>query len=140
MARMVYEGYDEVIRQADAAGEDMHRRVERALQLSADVLVEALQREERDSFKAPTGEMGRILEESPEITVSSDYSQVVVYPKGDYVGSRGRARRAATIAFVLESGRPGHQEANPWNARAARSAKKKINSVIEETLRGGGSA
>ena len=137
MARFVYEGYDDVIRQADRAGEEMHARVERALRMSADVLVEELKRQERDTFKAPTGEMGRILEESPELTVSSDYSQVIVYPKGDYTGTRGRPRRAATIAFVLEAGRPGHLEPNPWNARAARAAKKRINSIIEETLRGG---
>jgi len=137
MARFVYEGYDDVIQQADRAGEEMHARVERALRMSADVLVEELKRQERDTFKGPTGEMGRILEESPELTVSSDYSQVIVYPKGDYTGIRGRPRRAATIAFVLEAGRPGHLEPNPWNARAARAAKKRINSIIEETLRGG---
>lgn len=137
MARFVYDGYDQVIQQADRAGEEMHARVERALRMSADVLVEELKRQERDTFKAPTGEMGRILEESPELTVSSDYSQVIVYPKGDYTGTRGRPRRAATIAFVLEAGRPGHLEPNPWNARAARAAKKRINSIIEETLRGG---
>lgn len=137
MARFVYEGYDQVIGQADRAGEEMHARVERALRMSADILVQELQREEKDTFKAPTGEMGRIIEESPEITVASDYSQVIVYPKGDYTGIRGRPRRAATIAFVLEAGRPGHLEPNPWNARAARAAKKRINSIIEETLRGG---
>ena len=92
MARFVYEGYDQVIGQADRAGEEMHARVERALRMSADILVEELQRQERDTFKAPTGEMGRILEETPELTVSSDYSQVVVYPKGDYTGIRGKPR------------------------------------------------
>jgi hypothetical protein len=137
MARFVYEGYDEVIRQADRAGEEMHGRVERALKLSADILIEELKRQERDTFKAPTGEMGRILEKTPELTVSSDYSQVIVYPKGDYTGIRGKPRRAATIAFVLESGRPGHLEPNPWNARADRAAKKRINGIIEQTLRGG---
>ena len=137
MARFVDEGYDAVIQQADRAGEEMHARVERALRMSADILVEELKRQERDTFKAPTGEMGRILEESPELTVSSDYSQVVVYPKGDYTGIRGKPRRAATIAFVLEAGRPGHLAANPWNARADRAAKKRINTIVEQTLRGG---
>jgi len=137
MARFVYDGYDEVIGQADRAGEELHGRVERALKLSADILIEELKRQERDTFKAPTGEMGRILEETPELTVSSDYSQVVVYPKGNYTGIRGRPRRAATIAYVLESGRPGHLEPNPWNARADRAAKKRINGIIEQTLRGG---
>ena len=137
MARFVYEGYDAVIQQADRAGEEMHARVERALRMSADILVEELQRQERDTFKAPTGEMGRILEETPELTVSSDYSQVVVYPKGDYTGTRGKPRRAATIAFVLESGRPGHLDPNPWNARADRAAKKRGNTIVEQTLRGG---
>ena len=137
MARFVYEGYDQVIRQADQDGERLQERVERALRLSADVLVEELKRQERDTFKAPSGEMGRILDASPELTVSSDYSQVIVYPNGDYTGIRGRPRRAATIAFVLEAGRPGHLQANPWNARADRAARKRINSIIEQTLRGG---
>jgi len=137
MARFVYEGYDEVIRQTGEGGEQLKERIERALRLSADVLIEELKRQERDTFKAPTGEMGRILEQSPELTVSSGLSQVIVYPNGDYTGIRGRPRRAATIAFVLESGRPGHLAANPWNARADRAAKKRINSIVEQTLRGG---
>ena len=137
MARFVYEGYDQVIQQADRAGEEMHGRIERALRLSAEAMVEALQEEERNTFKAPTGEMGRILAETPVYTVSSSLAQAVVYPGGDYTGIRGRPRRAATIAFVLESGRPGHLAANPWNARASRKAKRRINSIVEETLRGG---
>ena len=136
MAQYKYEGYDEVIRQADSAGAEMHRRMERAAHLAAEELIRALKDEERNTFKAPTGEMGRILEETPVYTVSSDYTEAVVYPGGDYTGIRGRPRRAATIAFVLENGRPEHVDPNPWNARAARKARKRIDGIIEQTLRG----
>lgn len=136
MARFSYEGYDEIIRQTERAGGELHKRIERALKLSAELLVEALKAEEKNSFKAPSGEMGEILTRSPEITISSDYSMAEVYPRGDYVGIRGRPRRAATIAFVLENGKPGHLEANPWNARASKNARKRINSIVNESLRG----
>ena len=136
MARFLYDGYDDVIRETERAGEEMRGRIERALKMSADVLVEALKTEERETFKAPTGEMGRILAETPVTTVSSNYSQTVVYPGGDYVGIRGKPRRAATIAFVLEAGISERLDANPWNARADKKARKRINTIIEDTLRG----
>lgn len=138
MARMVFEGYDGLIRETERAGQEMGERITRALRLASDEIVAALQEEERTTFKAPTGEMGEILARSPEITKGAGVSFLEVYPGGDYVG-RGRPRRAATIAFVLEAGRGENMPANPWNARAAKKYKRRVNSIIQDTLKGGGS-
>ena len=136
MAKITFAGYDELIRANDARGRMLRERIAKALRLSAETIVSALQREERESFKAPSGEMGRILEASPEYAYGAAQSSVDVYPGGDYTGVRGKPRRAATIAFVLEHGH-GDQPANPWNRRAASASKRRVNAIIEETLREG---
>lgn len=133
MARFVYEGYDEVINRNTSRGRELAGRIDKALHLAAGCVIEALQREEAGTFKAPTGEMGRILAETPEYAHGSAAAEAVVYPGGNYVGIRGSPRRAATVAFVLENGRAG-MPANPWNRRASAKSRKRVNEIVKEAL------
>lgn len=133
MARLEYTGYDDFIRANDERSRRLAERIDKALRLAAQAVVEALQHEESTTFKAPTGEMGRILAASPRYSHAPGSSSAEVYPDGDYVG-QFKPRRAATIAFVLEHGK-GDAPANPWNKRASAKSRPRVSSIIEEQLR-----
>ena len=135
MARIVADGWDGLLNSYEAWQEGIPRRVERALTLSAEVLRAALIEQERRTFKEPSGELGNLIPERPDVRRTNASSFVEIYPTGAYMGIRSAtARRAEEVGFVLEYGH-GSVPPNPWNARAAKKSQRKINSIIEEEMK-----
>ena len=121
----------------ETAANGTDARVETALMRAAAALRDALVAQEMGKFKAPTGELGSLIPEAPQVMRGGAESYVEVYPTGSYMGIKGKtARRAEEVGFVMEYGH-GSVPPNPWNARAAKKAKKTLNSIIEQEMRMG---
>lgn len=135
MARLEVTGVDEMIAGFTHAGSQMRSIIAEALRQSAEVVHAELLKQE-SKFKAPTGELGKtIADDGPKHAASASYIELLY--KGDYRGSRGGGekkgghapRRAGFVAAMQE-----HKNGNPFNQRAMRSSKKRINSIIAEHM------
>lgn len=138
MATISFSGIDEMMQEFSSDIETLDARCVRAVQAGAEVLVQFL-REETASFKNPTGEMAQLVEPVGEVVHDASAWEQYVYPKGNYRGRRGKPRRAADIAFVLEYGREGHGKikANNWNERAEIAGEPFIAMAVDDALDGG---
>lgn len=130
MATLRFWGYNEQLTAFESLEEGMQQRIRRALELSAGVSEAQLKEEARQSFKHPTGELAGKVKPGP-MTLGRVSSFIEVWAQGQYRGRRGRSRRAATVAFVLEYGR-NDMAANPWNARASEKSEAPIQRLMEE--------
>ena len=119
MARFVYEGYDEVINRNTSRGRELAGRIDKALHLAAGCVIEALQREEAGTFKAPTGEMGRILAETPEYAHGAALclktSNAIILR-----GGKEALRSNKALAAAVRAGRPPWPSSWRTAARACR--------------------
>ena len=138
MATVEFDGIDQMMQDFDADIETLDARCLRAVDAGADVLSRYLADETR-SFKDPTGEMAGLIGKPGEPVRKGSSWEQYVYPQGNYMGSRGKARRAASIAYVLEYGREGRGkiDANPWNERAEITGEPYVAMAIDDELDGG---
>ena len=118
--------------QTDADG--VMARMEKGLQAGAQVLAQSLQKEAAGSFKAPTGELGGKIKADRAVRRTLIGASIEVYARGSYKGRRGKPRRAATVAFVLEYGRRYDMEANPWNKRASEASAEAVGEAIRKEM------
>lgn len=130
MARLEIVGIDKVMGDLNQQGGRLRPIIEEALRRSADVLREQLIAEEMDSFKAPTGELGRNIEISP-VGHAAGASIIDVYADGIYTGTRGSPRSAGMIGALVEN-----KHKNPWQKRARKKSAKRINAIIADALKG----
>lgn len=129
MATFNVDGIDDLMIMIDRAGSDMRERIDDALTRSGDTAQKAMIDEEMGSFKAPSGELGSFVKVGPVWHNSSD-AAINVFIRGDnYVGVRGKARRAGLVAGLQQT-----KHGNPWIKRANTKSKKRINAIIAETL------
>lgn len=135
MARLEVAGVDELMAQYNRAGSQLRPIIAEALRQSAQVLHAELLKQE-SGFKDPTGELGKtIADEGAQHASSASYIELLY--KGDYRGPRGGGekkgghapRRAGFVAAMQE-----YKNGNPFNQRAMRSSKKRINSIIAEQM------
>lgn len=136
MARYEFDGIDQLMAQLDTDANSVMERAERGLYRGGEILADALREEAAATFKEPTGELvGKVkADRTIKRTVSS--RSIEVYARGTYKGKRGSARRAATVAFVLEYGRRNDMSANPWNRRANEKTGDAIGEAIHEEMFG----
>ena len=135
MATLRVTGLNGIIVEMEQRDSTLRARIDRALTAAAAQIQELLRAEGAASFKNPTGELERLIEPGP-IWHNPTTSAVAVWAQGSYTGRRGKARRAETVAFVIEHGRKGRGSvaANPWHARAARKGTGRINAIIAEEM------
>lgn len=135
MARMEITGWDGLLNSMESRAQGVDERVARALSLSAQALRDALIEQEERRFKAPSGELGSLIPESPQVMRDGSSAYVELYPTGSYLGTKAvTPRRAEEVGFVLEYGH-GTVPPNPWNKRARKKAEKTINSIIEQEMK-----
>lgn len=135
MATLRVTGLNGIVIEMERRDDTLRARIDRALTAAAAQMQELLRAEGAASFKRPTGELERLIEPGP-IWHNPTSSAIAVWAQGNYTGRRGKARRAETVAFVIEHGRKsrGSMAANPWHARAARKGTKRINAIIAEEM------
>lgn len=136
MARYEFDGIDQLMAQLDADANSVMERVERGLLRGGEILTNALREEAAATFKEPTGELAGKVKADRTIKRTVSSRSIEVYARGTYKGKRGSARRAATVAFVLEYGRRNDMSANPWNRRANEKTGDAIGDAIHEEMFG----
>lgn len=137
MARYEFDGIDQLMAQLDADANTVMERIERGLYRGGDILAKAQREEAAATFKEPTGELaGKVKADRTIKRAGPDGRSIEVYARGTYKGKRGSARRAATVAFVLEYGRRNDMSANPWNRRANEKTGDAIGDAIHEEMFG----
>lgn len=138
MATVEFDGIDQMMQDFAADIETLDERCLRAVDAGAVVLGHYLADETR-SFKEPTGELASLIGKPGEPVRKGSSWEQYVYPLGNYTGSRGKPRRAATIAYVLEYGREGRGKIDPnnWNERAEVTGEPYIAMAIDDELDGG---
>lgn len=136
MARYEFDGIDQLMAQLDADANSVMERAERGLLRGGEILTNALREEAAATFKEPTGELAGKVKADRTIKRAGSTRSIEVYARGTYKGKRGSARRAATVAFVLEYGRRNDMSANPWNRRANEKTGDAIGEAIHEEMFG----
>ena len=136
MARYEFDGIDQLMAQLDADANSVMERAERGLLRGGEILTNALREEAAATFKEPTGELAGKVKADRTIKRTVSSRSIEVYARGTYKGKRGSARRAATVAFVLEYGRRNDMSANPWNRRANEKTGDAIGDAIHEEMFG----
>lgn len=136
MARYEFDGIDQLMAQLDADANSVMERAERGLLRGGEILTNALREEAAATFKEPTGELAGKVKADRTIKRTVSSRSIEVYARGTYKGKRGSARRAATVAFVLEYGRRNDMSANPWNRRANEKTGDAIGEAIHEEMFG----
>lgn len=129
MARFEIDGIDGVMRGINTKGAKLRPLIEQALTQSAAVVEARMHKEEAESFKAPTGELGNYIHVGP-VWHNEDSSAISVFVRGEgYVGKRGSPRSAGTVAAMVEN-----KHGNPWMRRSLTGSKRRINSIINTIL------
>lgn len=136
MARYEFDGIDQLMAQLDADANSVMERAERGLLRGGEILTNALREEAAATFKEPTGELAGKVKADRTIKRAGSTRSIEVYARGTYKGKRGSARRAATVAFVLEYGRRNDMSANPWNRHANEKTGDAIGEAIHEEMFG----
>lgn len=136
MARYEFDGIDQLMAQLDTDANSVMERAERGLYRGGEILADALREEAAATFKEPTGELAGKVKADRTIKRTVSSRSIEVYARGTYKGKRGSARRAATVAFVLEYGRRNDMSANPWNRRANEKTGDAIGEAIHEEMFG----
>lgn len=136
MARYEFDGIDQLMAQLDTDANSVMERAERGLLRGGEILTNALREEAAATFKEPTGELAGKVKADRTIKRTVSSRSIEVYARGTYKGKRGSARRAATVAFVLEYGRRNDMSANPWNRRANEKTGDAIGDAIHEEMFG----
>lgn len=133
MARYEFDGIDQLMRELDTDAREVMNRVEHGLMQGGEILQKALREEAAATFKEPTGELAGKVRADKTIKRAGSARSIEVYARGTYKGRRGKPRRAATVAFVLEYGHDT-QAANPWNRNAREKSADRIGEAISKEL------
>ena len=116
--------------------EGLRRRIASAMDMAAGALEEAIRETGAKKFsgKKPGVPLESLTKRGPLVNTGDSFL-VEVWPQGSYTGIRGKPRRAETVAFVQEYGR-SDMPAKPWIKPGTRKARKKVNSILEEIVKG----
>lgn len=116
--------------------EGLRRRITSAMDMAAGALEEAIRETGAKKFsgKKPGVPLESLTKRGPLVNTGDSFL-VEVWPQGSYTGIRGKPRRAETVAFVQEYGR-SDMPAKPWIKPGTRKARKKVNSILEEIVKG----
>ena len=116
--------------------EGLRRRITSAMDMAAGALEEAIRETGAKKFsgKKPGVPLESLTKRGPLVSTGDSFL-VEVWPQGSYTGIRGKPRRAETVAFVQEYGR-SDMPAKPWIKPGTRKARKKVNSILEEIVKG----
>ena len=138
MAKLSVIGMDGLIVALAKEDEGIRKRITSAMDMAAGALEESITETGAKQFsgKKPGSPLESLVRRGPLVNTGNSFL-VQVWPQGSYTGIRGKPRRAETVAFVQEYGR-GDMPAKPWMGPGTRKAKKKVNSILEEIVKGGG--
>lgn len=137
MAKLTVTGMDGLIVALAKEDEGIRRRINSAMNMAAGALEESISDTGAKKFsgKKPGTPLESLVKRGPIINTGDSFL-VQVWPQGSYTGIRGKPRRAETVAFVQEYGR-SDMPAKPWIKPGTRKAKKKVNSILAEIVKGG---
>lgn len=137
MAKVSVIGLDGLIVEMERADARLKERITTAMDMAAGVVEESISSVGAANFKGkkPSVPLESLVKRGTMRSTGDAYI-VEVWPQGSYTGTRGKPRRAETVAFVQEYGRTG-MEAKPWIKPGTRRASKKVNSILAEVVKGG---
>ena len=137
MAKLSVVGMDGLIVALAKEDEGIRKRITAAMDMAAGAVEETIREAGAKQFsgKKPGAPLESLVRRGPIINTGDSF-MVQVWPQGSYTGIRGKPRRAETVAFVQEYGR-SDMPAKPWIKPGTRKAKKKVNSILAEIVKGG---
>lgn len=137
MARLEIRGLGAIQVSFERMADGLDARVRGAMDRAAQALAERIRETGAKKFrgKKPATPLESLVKPGQPL-VTADLYLMEVWPQGSYTGTRGSARRAATVGFVLEYGR-SNMQGRAWFAQGTRRATAEVNSILDGMLGGG---